>query len=92
VLAAVDLDDHLDAVRREEPAGPGRALDRVHADRHPAALRQAAEPLGGPLVDVHRIGDEQVGAAVLGEDLRLAQRRHGEADRALAELEPGDLG
>ena len=29
---------------------------------------------------------------MLGEDLRLAERRHREADRTLAELEPGDLG
>ena len=41
VLAAVDLDDHLDAVRRQEPARPRRALDRVDADRDPAALGEA---------------------------------------------------
>ena len=73
---------------------PARAAPSTESTPIATRPRSArlAQPLGGPLVDVDRVGDEQVGAAVPGEDLGLAERGHGEADRALAELEPGDLG
>ena len=91
VLAAVDLDDHLDAVRREQSADPGGTLDRLDADRDAAALGEVAQPLRHGLVHPDGVGDEEVVAAVPREDLGLTHRRHGQPHGPGAELEPGDL-
>jgi hypothetical protein len=92
VLAAVDLDQDLDAVPAEQLPRPGGALDRVDADRDRTLLGQVPQPAGRGLVDVDRIGDEQVGDPVPGEDLRLTHRGNGQSDRAVLELQPRDPG
>ena len=89
VLTAVDLDEHGEP--GDQGTQAGRRRRAVDPDGHGGPLRQGPEPVGAVVVEPDRVGDEHVGAPVLDEHLRLAERRHGEPDRPELELAPSDL-
>ena len=90
---ATDIDLDHDHGRRRCRLPPRKGardrLDaghRIDANRQPAPVGQPADSFHlGPVGD-DRVPDEQVFHAVIGEDLGLADRGHGQAHRACGEL------
>jgi hypothetical protein len=89
--AAREADVHVDQRGDRKVRQKRGARGRVDRHRQPRALAERAEPF-----DLRRVqdlvGDQQVVEAVPRQDLRLADRRTGEAGAAGRRLEAGDGG
>ncbi|SKY90361.1 Uncharacterised protein [Mycobacteroides abscessus subsp. abscessus] len=91
VMPGIDLDDNGDgqiAKMLGQLLSTGCGVHR-HTQRCPG--RHLPEPTCFLRGDPQRVGDEEVDESGLGEDLGLAYRGDGQADRATVNLAPGDF-